>query len=230
MKWLVHIGWLIFIFNSCNSTNNKSTKKVSTDEIIGIRNDVNNNKESLQKLMKYYIAYKDHFISKKTVGDFDFELMYNTHFSLAVNSLDTVVYRQTKTTLVEELKKFEKLHYFTFRLSNKKEHAELLKYDIKSEQEYTDRILYYMNKCQTDFTLIEDGDTLIMPFVNFERTFDLAPVITITVVFERKKNTNFNHLDFVFDDKIFNNGKIKFEMEPEIISVFNNPDIKNYNL
>jgi hypothetical protein len=203
---------------------------VSTEEIRTIKQIILKAPDPLNKLIEYYKLYRTHFVQKKQIDAFEFELLYKTHFSLAVNNLDSLIYGNKKDLLKSEIAQFDKLHYFTFQISNKTLHSELLKYNISSEQEYTDRILYYTDNCQKDFILIEDGDTLRSPFVNFERTFDVAPIINMTVVFERKKAENFKHLTFIYEDKIFNSGKIKFQLEPEIISVFNNPEIKKYNL
>lgn len=231
MKLTVKIAYmlLVLLIFSCagNKKETSGKQNVSEEQITAIKQKLNSKENSITGTIDLFKQVSEDLIETKTIEDFEFKLKYRPHLVLIIQDNDTI---PSGKTIITRASEYEHLHYMTLSIENKKWHSELLKYNISSGEEYSERINYYSFKCQNDIYLIEDKDTLKGAFVNFERTFDISPLINITMAFERKKTGPFSKLSFAFDDKIFNNGKINFELDPQLVSMFNSPELKHYKL
>lgn len=165
----------------------------------------------------------------KTINDFTFSAHYQPHLLLAVTNHGlTDLNAKTGSSFLKEIDSYKNLHYIKFTIRNNTFKSELLRYQLESVQQYSDRITYYSFQSQRDALIIENGkDTLRKVFVHFERTFDVSPELNLTFVFERANGKAIEDLKFVFDDKIFNNGKISFDFDYRTIAKLNAEEIKN---
>jgi hypothetical protein len=190
---------------------------VHQDKLKAILSDTLSSAESG---LRFAQQFEHAFSQKKTINDFVFEAEYQPHLIIALKNksgLDT-----TNKSIKCMVQDYSNLHYVTFSIENKKFKSELLRYELSSAQEYSDRITYYSFNSQKESYIIEnDNDTLRGAFVHFERTFDVSPKLNITFVFERKSHLPIQKLNFVFDDIVFNNGKIEFEFDYKTISTLN---------
>lgn len=165
---------------------------------------------------------------EKQINPFVFKASYQSHVMLALNTTETVP-PQTRIDKVflQRAIDYNALHYIQFSMENKEFNSELLRFALPSPEDYADRIDYFSFRCGKDALLIEDGkDTLRTVFANYERTFDASPRINIVFVFERKTQTPLSTIRFVFNDEVFNNGKLNFEFDYSRLAHLNAPELK----
>ena len=110
---------------------------------------------------------------------------------------------------INRLKDLGNLEYFTFKISTKNE-EDVLSCGITDEQEFYERLEYFMDHAQTDFCLISDDDTLQCKLYHFERTYGLSPNTNIILGFQRPSTTNSNYC-IVYNDRILGIGPIRME-------------------
>ena len=171
-------------------------------------------------------AFYPQLNKSKTIDAFEFKASYQPHLLLAINNAVTSDERSKRTELHKTLEGYSDLHYIQFSIENKEFHSELLRFDLSSAQEYSDRIMYYSFYCNKNAYIIEnERDTIACAFVHFERTFDVSPKLNLTFVFEKKEHQPMDKVSFVFEDVIFNKGKLNFEFDYKSISVLNAKEI-----
>ncbi|MCE3226611.1 MAG: hypothetical protein K0S32_1162 [Bacteroidetes bacterium] len=165
---------------------------------------------------------------QKEIEDFVFTAQYQPHLLLSLlNSDSTDENQKINRAILTRAQEYDKLHYIKFSIENKKFKSELLRYNATTPEEYSERISYYSFHIKNDVYLVENSkDTLKNAFVTFERTFDMSPKLNIVFAFERKKTEPLKQLTFVFEDLVFNNGKILFEYDYTKFSYLNSPEIK----
>ncbi|MBA4241928.1 MAG: hypothetical protein C0448_14475 [Sphingobacteriaceae bacterium] len=109
------------------------------------------------------------------------------------------------------------MQYVTLRI-NVSNSNEVLGANLKSQNEYYERLEYYMNNIQDDLMLIEDKDTLPCLLSHFERNYGLAPYNDIVLAFGESINKSADKL-IVFNDRVFGTGPVMLKI--------NNKNLKN---
>lgn len=177
-----------------------------------------------KKLIEAVTASEQVLTQIKTIDDFVFEARYLTHLQQLLLLEDSSL---SGAQLSSAIKNYENLYSFRFSIEHKRFNSELLRYGLRSADEYAHRVSYYSFYCNQDVYLVADGkDTVRAAFVNFERTFDMSPKLNFTFVFEKKGSAPNHRLNFVFDDAVFDNGKLNFEFNYKSISAFDSQEIQ----
>lgn len=166
---------------------------------------------------------KEQFSLSKKMDEFDFISIYKPYSILLMEEYDTLNPDQTITSeFKSKTVNYSNMHFFNFNIKNSTFKNELIKFNVADNQAYYDRIAYYSFNVKNDAYVIEDLDTLKCDFVNFERTFEANPSIMLSFAFTRKsKSTNYKTLKFVFEDKIFNKGKLMFSFDTQPVLLLN---------
>lgn len=211
----------------CNNVSHKANGQPTINTKI-IAQKMADKTITYQDLIEAVSIYEPVLHKTKTIDDFAFDATYQPHLLLTLMNNDSI--KPENPVNKADLKKisnYNNLHYIKFSMENKKFKSELLRYDIESADEYSERISYYSFYCNKDAYMVENNtDTIKGSFVNFERTFDVSPKLNFTFVFESKNKKPLQTVNFIFNDIIFNNGKLNFEFDYEKISTLNNSEIK----
>jgi hypothetical protein len=119
--------------------------------------------------------------------------------------------------LQKQLKELEGSDYFDFSIGLSSGQGELLKYNVSSTDEYTKRLNYFAFDMQRDLKLLDGNDTLNCTLFHFERAYDVAPYSVFLVAFPKTKNPH-SEKTFIYPDKIYGKGMIKFTYTKEDLS------------
>ena len=161
---------------------------------------------------------------KKNISDYEFTLLYKP--------LDYVVVREMKSEelkkklLDERKKELEGMQYYTLKIKSNTSN-DLMKTGISSEDEYYQRLEYFMSPAQDDISLIDGRDTLPCLLYHFERNYGLAPFNNIVLGFaktEDKKEQKDKTL--IYDDQVLGTGKIQITIKGNDIEQL--PLLKTY--
>lgn len=167
----------------------------------------------LEQLVKW-VGEKENDLSKtKDISEMTYHLSYMTKECMAYMELKDKPY--SKEDLQKTLGYYSEMSYFNFRIELKAGQGELLKYNLKSPQQYTERISYVSFEMQKDIYLVQGKDTLLPGLYHFERTFDVAPFTTVMLAFDNKKFNPSEEFTVVYNDKLFNKGFIKYNYKPK---------------
>ena len=95
------------------------------------------------------------------------------------------------------------MQYYDFTITLKKGQGELLKYDLTSSGQYTQRVNYFAFGLQKDIQLLDGNDTLSCSLFHFERAYDVTPSGTFLLGFPVNKNSSGQDKTLIVDDKTF---------------------------
>lgn len=158
--------------------------------------------------------------TSKSFDDISFHLLFKpVDYIIAKELLNKGI---KKEDVFKRSKELGDMQYFTLRIKSLKSN-ELLKAGIKSENEYYQRLEYFMGYMQNDLYLIEGKDTIPCGMNHFERNYGLAPYNNFIIAFSKTINSNEDKI-FVYDDKVLGTGKVMMKIEAKDIN--NIPSIK----
>ncbi|MBL1231533.1 MAG: hypothetical protein COA31_002330 [Flavobacteriales bacterium] len=148
----------------------------------------------------------------KEIKDYKIELFYKPAEYIAINEqktteIDTALFFQR----IKEIKDFQ---YYTLKIESLKG-TEMMRTNISSEHEYSQRLQYFSDLVQYDLSLEENNDTLSCQLFHFERNYGVAPYNNIVLGFP--KPTQESAKTLVFNDQMLGIGKIKLKIEKENI-------------
>jgi hypothetical protein len=149
---------------------------------------------------------------KKTINDIVYSLQFKSpeYVALIESNKDAVSGEKVRRRAGE----LQGLSYFDFVISLKEGSGELLKYNLASADEYQNRVKYMSFDMQKDVKLVQGKDTIPCGLYHFERIYDIAPYSNYLLAFDSKRIDPSKELVFVFDDKVFHNGLVKFTFSP----------------
>jgi hypothetical protein len=221
-----------FIAVSCKELSSSEANKLSVVDVAATVT------EFKEKVNAPFATYRDLFSQieqqksileqKKIIGDFEFSMNYQPHVLLTLINNDSLnPDAPLNKNLLKKTEEYTNLHYIKFSIENKTFKSELLRYEVASAEDYSNRVNYYAFHIKQDVMLIQnDKDTIRNAFVTMERTFDISPKLNLVFAFETKANAKIDKLTFAYEDVVFNNGKLNFEINYKAIAHLNSPDFK----
>lgn len=195
---------------SCSADTANETETVN-DEHLSLSN--TKTELPLEEFVKW-VGDKQNDLSKsKEISEMKYHLTYVPKECMAFLELKDEAY--TPEEFNSALNSYKTMSYFNFRIELKDGKGELLKYNLTSPQQYTERINYVSFGMQKDIFLVQEKDTLLPGLYHFERTFDVAPFTTVMLAFDNEKFDPEKEFTIVYNDRLFNKGYIKYNYQPK---------------
>ncbi|MBS1635848.1 MAG: hypothetical protein JST26_07975 [Bacteroidetes bacterium] len=163
-----------------------------------------------------WVEDKDNgMIANKDLDDFEYSLLYKPlDYVLAKEESSGIL---KKEQIEQRRNELGAMQYFTLKITAKNA-KELLRAGITSEDQYYQRLEYFMSYMQNDTYLIEGKDTLPCLLFHFERNYGLAPYNTFVLGYAGSKEKQItNDKVFVYDDKILGTGKVMMTVQAKDI-------------
>lgn len=154
------------------------------------------------------------FVEKK-IGDFEFKVLYKP--------LDYIVSQEfkrnnfSKDSINKRKQELKDYQYYTLRIRSFKDN-EFFRTGILTENEYYNRLEYFISEAQKDIKIIEGNDTIPCAMYHFERNYGISPYSSIVLSFEEKDSLNRNDKVFFYDDQVLGVGKIVIKLKSSDIS------------
>jgi hypothetical protein len=195
MKGNIYILFLLFFLTYCSGP----AAKLNPEDYI-----------------RWYERHKDDLIVIKSVNSINYTLQYNPKELLFARNYVKPENKLSYDSLSSSFSN-TKQQYFIFKIGLNGTNSDILNYNLKSNSEYNQRVDYYAFYFPQDIILVQGTDTLRCIDSHFERTYGLTPYITLNLVFPESDATANMGKQIIYDDVIFNNGKIKLSIPEEII-------------
>lgn len=184
-----------------------------------------------QEYMRYVTDVKSGCVVEKTVGGLTFKMNYlPPYYWLFDNALRNK--QSINRELVrEQLPDFEKT--FCFRLEIKCEETDPLKYKVLGEEDYRNRISYFSFGISQDFVLLIGEKEISCTHVQFENYNGAAPFLRLMLFFhtedsgvlKQSPNQYTHDLIIRYEDRVWQNGRIKFLFDQTQLNQIPNPNI-----
>jgi hypothetical protein len=171
------------------------------------------------EFIKWIEDEENNLIQTKTINDLEYKLQYKPiEYIVAKDKvLGDIDFSKKRIELGD-------LQYFTFQIKILGSTQTPLKYNLSSENEYYERIKYFSFEIQRDLKLIVNNDTLNCVLAHFERTFNISPTATFSLAFENNNETEIFDKEFIYTDKVFNTGPLRFIIKKQ--DIIDIPELK----
>ncbi|MBC7412326.1 MAG: hypothetical protein H7331_07720 [Bacteroidia bacterium] len=183
-----------FLFNKNNETrlvNNINTQLSPSEYVQWIQNSENGLKK------------------EKKIDEISFSLQHKpTDYVICQEEQTNTISPQVLKSKRAELNDME---YYDFKIILANGEGELLKHNLESNDQYDKRVKYFAFEMQKDIAIVQNNDTIPCALFHFERAYDVSPFSTFLLGFAKQKNdTKYNEKTFIYHDKVFKKGIIKF--------------------
>lgn len=179
-----------------------------------------NHKEELKKddYIEWCCNRDNGLIVDKTINKLTFSLQYKSPEYVIVAELKEDF--KNKEKLNEAIENNNQWQYFTFRISSDQFTGDIIQYNLKSNNEFSDRINYLTFNVQNDFSLVCCKDTFPCLIYHLERNFGSAPYCNMLLGFENPGLDSLGNCDrtLIYNDRVFNSGIIKLTVTSDAIS------------
>lgn len=160
------------------------------------------------ELIKWIKNPKNGFVKVRDMGEVQYTLQQVPTEIMVLNGLKKE--RVNADEFSRELAEYSGMEYYWLRMEIPGYPNEIAQYGIGDRSEYDARIKYLSFDMQEDITMeTESGDQVPCSLFHFERTYNITPYSTFLVGFD-KTLLKEGDKTFVFNDMLFNHGKIKF--------------------
>lgn len=171
--------------------------------------------------VKYIGDVKNGLHQIKKVGDWEFDVQYNSCAYIVANELRSNDLKVNDFN--EHMKNLEGLHHFNLKIGTVNR-EDVAKFGISSPSEEYERLYYFSFLMGKDIKLVEGNDTLSCSAFHFERTFDLSHQKSFVLAFEDKHKQEVKEKTLIIDSPIFATGPVKINFSEKNIK--NIPNIK----
>lgn len=164
---------------------------------------------SYTEIETYLLAQKTN-ISQRKMGDFVFA-------ARAVTPEEKILQEHTSKVTTQEkldslLRDYNGLLYVDFSIDTDNFNHELLRYDLKSQAQYQERVRYFSFDFQQNIKLQACGQDFPCKLYHFERNFGVKSGLNFSMGFEIPETCSTNQLKLVVDDFIFDHGRVKINL------------------
>ncbi len=148
----------------------------------------------------------------------------NICYELVYMPNEYIVCQETKSNtlndslLYSRLSELKGMQYFKLRISLVNEFGDLLKYNLNSPDQYTERIKYASFEMQNDIRLVQNKDTISCKLFHFERLFDAAPYSTFLLGFPLGQENTISDKVIEFNDNLFDQGTQTFTFHKDALT------------
>lgn len=168
------------------------------------------------ELMKYVTSNENGLIKSRKFEDFEFTATYKPiDFVIATEArsddLSTKSYNKIKKELTG-------LQYVDLSIRPISSQGNALSGNIEKQEEYYERLDYFVTYMQYDISLIQNADTLSPVLFHFERNYGLTPYSTVILAFETGMDKGDKTL--MINDQVLGIGRVNFYFkETDILAV-----------
>lgn len=165
--------------------------------------------------LKFFVLDQDNgFLKTELVANTEYSVLYSHPQYEALKRIrdDQNVSEELVTNLIQESSE-QLIFYIRLRDVDNKN---LLKKDIEDNKFYDERLMYLLGDIKDDFSLLNGTDTISCSIHHFERGYGINPSLNITLAFN--KPSKMNDFTFIYNDRLFGAGKLKFHYFSEEIN------------
>jgi hypothetical protein len=166
-----------------------------------------------QELIEFVNDTKNGFVKTKTINEITYSVFLKPDQYVKAKNQH---YISIKDSVADD-KTGSEFQLFDVRIEVGNFQKEFIKYDLESIPQYEERVKYCSFEMQNDIVLIDGKDTLPCVIFHFERTFDIVPFGHFLLGFKNNPSKDIKIKTIIFNDRLFNNGFLKFSFSPELM-------------
>lgn len=151
-------------------------------------------------------------------------------YMLQYKPLEYIAIREFRSTDIQgsdikkRIEKMSDLQCFNLRVMAADKQSDVGRLGSNSDQEFTQRNTYMSFDMQNDIYLLDGDDTLPCGLFQYVNNYGLAPYADFVLAFANNDMQKNEDKTFVYEDKLFGGGIVKFQIRKEDIE--NTPMLK----
>lgn len=143
------------------------------------------------EFIKWFENPENGFIKEKQVDSFLFRFQYRPNDLMALTAFNADP--NQKFSLLES--EFSDAWYFRLNICEKDRKKDALKTNLRSEQEYFERVLYLSETIKSNaFLILENLDTVRCLLHSYERTYNINPCQTLLFSFPKSSKSSISKM------------------------------------
>lgn len=171
----------------------------------------NNVPDTLNEYIAWFSKKENGFVKTQSVSGLNFSVMYRPKALMAINEIRSAKYL-SQDVYDSLLLSYGESEYFMFEITDSdNSEGDLMKKFADSYDTYKARSEYMTFNINDDFYLMYKGDTIYPALYHHEKSYELASIQRFLFAFPFELK-NKGYVTFIYDDKIFNTGRIKFKL------------------
>lgn len=173
-------------------------------------------KELLPSELIHWVENEENGLRKRqNFENYFFEAKYKPiEYIIALEGRSDVITQGKYESIREEL---SGLQYLDLNIGTLRSDGNALSSSISSNEEYFERLDYFITYARHDIFMVQGKDTLYPKLFHFERNYGLAPKNTLLLGFDQIKTVSDRIL--IIDDQILGVGRVKFMFENDKINL-----------
>lgn len=167
------------------------------------------------ELIKWVENKENGLVQRQDLNNYFFEAKYKPlDYVIAIEGRSDDLSKSDFDRLKGEL---NGLQYIDMDIGPLTNEGNILSSGLESEEEYFERLDYFVTYANQDIFIVQGRDTLMPKLYHFERNYGLAPKNTLLLGFENGEQEK--DINLYIDDQVLGVGRVKF--------LFKNEDIKS---
>ena len=188
--------------------------------VLGVVLGFNNGPElptSPQEFRAWFEQEDNGFIRTKTIGAVTFAVQQRPAELMAANEIFNSTVTAEAAAAIQD--GYRNSRYFALRISPTDaagpQAGDAMQAASLNFADYSDKIKYLSYHLQEHTQLVAGGDTIEPSIYHYERGYEANPVQTFLFAFPRMEDRADDALTFIFNDPIFQAGRLKFRFDQE---------------
>jgi hypothetical protein len=169
---------------------------------------------SVNDFKKYITNVDNGYLNIQTANQINFSVLYSPPQFEALKRLDNYQISKNNVDSIVGYLDDQMIFYFKMKDEGSKD---LLKRNIIENEAYDQRLLYLIGSIKKDFKIINLQDTIQCSLHHYEKGYGINPNVVLTLVFQ-KPTGNIDGFTFIYDDKLFKSGPVKFNFPGRLIN------------
>lgn len=151
-----------------------------------------------------YVENEDNGLKvSKNIGEVNYTIQFKP--------VEYILLKENRANDPKE-KEIDGMQYYTLSFSLKKSDKDILRHDLREQNEYYERVNYFSYGLQNDIYLVEGTDTLKCNLFNYVRSYGLSPRADFILGFNKTGKNMIQDKLVVVEDKVFEGGIIKLKI------------------
>ncbi len=173
------------------------------------------NKMSVDDYVRWVNDPENGFVQEVVIENFKLTCKIQPAAYLALKELRMQGIPFTSNALDSTVRQYGQYIYAILQIGLEKGNEDFLKYKIRNDQDYFDRLKYFTNDVSHDLFIRDNQDTGVCLINHFERSYSVSSYNSMILSFDTLSETDHDKV-IVFNDQILGIGKVQFRFPNKI--------------
>lgn len=164
---------------------------------------------TISEYKQWFLSEENGYIKIQNINGLNFRVLYKTKECMAINEI-VAENHLSKEAIDSLINSYGKNEYFVFEVSMEDDNTDAFRNNSDDFADYKLKMNYLSFNMQDAISLVAGDDTIKTSVYHYEKDYELEGKQNILFAFPYDV-TGKQDVTFIYDDKLFNAGKLKFK-------------------